>query len=632
MPDFDVVKELDPKLRRLVRSRTNPARLVMDRDAAFVTAEAGAHETTPELYYKRVLVQIDAPGPPPGLGARWHQITEGIYTVDVRLTELEALAARPEVKFIEAGRRMRPGLNSSVPETRADLLHAGIPPIPALTGAGVVVGIIDIGFDFTLADFNGPAGTGTRIAFLWDQSLIPQAGENPPGGFAYGVEYTAAQINIALTGANPFGTVRHSPPVGAHGTHVSGIAAGNGSSGDAAFPAGTFVGVATGATIIMVQPGIEADLDTFADSARVADAVAYIYSRAQQLGLPCVINMSLGQNGGSHDGESVVERAIDRLLEVPGRAFVVAGGNEHVFRTHASGTIGQGQARTLHWRVGRPAGGLPPAPPTAFDRTPNEMEIWFSSRDVMSVRVIDPAGNATPAISPGTANIFTLGGNEVYVDSERFTRLNGDARIYIEMSQASSRLQTGTWQVELTGDEIRGGRFDAWIERDARDAANAFADQSSFEGADFDPTMTLGTPATGRRAIAVANYDHRTITPSSSSGRGGTRDGRNKPECAAPGPGIVSSCARGGRVAANGTTIPMRVTMSGTSMAAPHVTGIVALLFERAQTMARPTLLTAEQTRKLIMATTSIPLGVQVFDPAWGFGRIDAEAAVKLLE
>src|SRR4029450_12828450 len=74
MPDFDVVKELDPKLRRLVRSRTNPARLVMDRDAAFVTAEAGAHETTPELYYKRVLVQIDAPGPPPGLGARWHQI------------------------------------------------------------------------------------------------------------------------------------------------------------------------------------------------------------------------------------------------------------------------------------------------------------------------------------------------------------------------------------------------------------------------------------------------------------------------------------------------------------------------------------------------------------------------------
>src|SRR5678815_4728674 len=96
----DRVKELDPKLRRLVRSRTNPARLVMDRDAAFVTAEAGAHETTPELYYKRVLVQIDAPGPPPGLGARWHQITEGIYTVDVRLTELEALAARPEVKFI----------------------------------------------------------------------------------------------------------------------------------------------------------------------------------------------------------------------------------------------------------------------------------------------------------------------------------------------------------------------------------------------------------------------------------------------------------------------------------------------------------------------------------------------------
>lgn len=630
MAEFDVVKELDPKLRRLIRSRNDPGRLTMDRDAAFVTAEAGAHETTPQLYYKRVLVQIDTPGPPTGIGERWHQITEGIFTVDVRLTDLEALAARPEVKFIEAGRRMRPGLDTSVTETRADLVHGGLAPIPALSGDGVVVGIIDIGFDFTLADFNGQ--NGTRIAFLWDQSLQPQAGENPPGGFAYGVEYSKAQIDSALASATPFATVRHRPPARAHGTHVSGIAAGNGGSGDAAFPAGQFAGVATEATIIMVQPGLEADVDTFADSARVADAVDYIFNRAQQLGLPCVINMSLGQNGGSHDGESVVERAIDRLLEMPGRAFVVAGGNEHVFRTHASGTLAPGEVRALGWRVGQAATGLPAAPPGAFDRTANEMEIWCSSRDVLSVRVIDPAGNATPAVAPGTANMFNLGGNDVYIDSERFTRLNGDARIYIEMSPAPANLQTGAWQVELTGDDIRGGRFDAWIERDARDANNGFADQSSFDGGDFDPTMTLGTPATGRRAIAVANYDHRTVTPNDSSGRGRTRDGRNKPECAAPGTGIVSSCALGGRQASNGTTIPMRTTMSGTSMAAPHVTGIVALLFERARTMARPTLLTAEQTRKLIVATTSVAPGVQPFDEAWGFGRIDAEAAVKLLQ
>ena len=88
--------------------------------------------------------------------------------------------------------------------------------------------------------------------------------------------------------------------------------------------------------------------------------------------------------------------------------------------------------------------------------------------------------------------MFNLGGNDVYVDSERFTRLNGDARIYIEMSPENNPLQKGTWRVELTGTEIRGGRFDAWIERDARDRTNGFADQSSFDGTDFDPTQLEG--------------------------------------------------------------------------------------------------------------------------------------------
>ena len=629
MPEFDLIKELDPKLRRLVKSRSNPTRLIRDRDAAFVTAEAGAHETTPQLYHKRVLVQLDTPNPPTDLGTRWHQITDGIFTVDVRLTELEALAARPDVKFIEAGRRMRAGLDTSVAETHADALIAGSGAIPRLSGDGVVVGIIDIGFDYTLDDFKMP-GAGTRIAFLWDQSLLPQAGEAAPGGFSYGVEYTAAQIDSALASANPFATIRHRPRPAAHGTHVAGIAAGNGTSGDPAFPAPNFAGVAREATIILVQPGLETEVDTFADSAHVADAVDYIFSRAAELGKPCVINMSLGQNGGSHDGESVVERAIDRLLEQPGRAFVVAGGNEHVFRTHAAATLAQGQTRSLGWRVGLSANGLPPAPAGTVDRTENEMEIWYSSRDAISVRVIDPAGNATALVAPGSSIMFTLGGNEVYIDSERFTRLNGDARIYIEMTPASP-LQTGTWRVELVGDDIRSGRFDAWIERDARDELNFFADQSSFEGADFDPTMTLGTPATGRRAIAVANYDHRTTMPSGSSGRGMTRDGRQKPECAAPGTRILSSGAMGGRPSPNGGVHPMRVPMSGTSMAAPHVTGIVALLFERAQKMPSSTLLTAEQTRKLIIAGASVPAGVTVFDEAWGFGRIDAEAAVQLL-
>ena len=114
------------------------------------------------------------------------------------------------------------------------------------------------------------------------------------------------------------------------------------------------------------------------------------------------------------------------------------------------------------------------------------------------------------------------------------------------------------WQVHITPVDVRDGRFDAWIERDFRDRANNFADQSFFVGTDFDPVMTLGTPATTRRGISVANYDHVTVAPNGSSSRGPTRDGRDKPEVAAPGTNITSSNAMGGRPDATGGVLPVR--------------------------------------------------------------------------
>ena len=137
--------------------------------------------------------------------------------------------------------------------------------------------------------------------------------------------------------------------------------------------------------------------------------------------------------------------------------------------------------------------------------------------------------------------------------------------------------------------------------------------------------MTLGTPATSRRGISVANYDHVTTAPSASSSRGRTRDGRDKPEVAAPGTNIVSSCALGGRPDGAGGTHRVRTTMSGTSMAAPHVSGIVAQLLQRDPD------LSAAQVRAALVASADPPPGVGVFDAAWGYGRVDAEEAARLL-
>lgn len=625
-------KHMDPRLRRLVRTSGDVDRLQRDLARAMVTAtsEAAAAQPTPQTTLARVLVMLSSNRPPDGFSQHtWIKIVDGIYSAEIPVAELEDLAAAPEVEFVEAQRELSPALATSVPETRADLVRNPPAGQPAFDGTGVIVGVIDFGLDYTLDDFRNPDGT-TRVAFLWDQFLTPVAGEQAPAGFGFGVEYDAAAITTALAAPDPFAVVRHRPDAGSHGTHVAGTAAGSGRSGDNTFPAGQFIGVAPGATIIFVQPAATDQNSTFTDSVRVAQAIAYVFERANQLGRPCVINMSLGQNGGSHDGESVVERAIDRLLEVPGHAMTVAAGNEHIWRGHAAGQIGEGATRTLRWKFGGqlplPNGGV--LPPGFGDFTPNEMEIWTSSRDHFRVRVIDPNGDATPLVDPGQTILHTMAsGDRVFIDSERFTVLNGDGRIYIEASPPpGGRLQSGEWQVELTAVVSREGRFDAWIERDFRRSTNQFADQSFFVGTDFDEVMTLGTPATPRRALAIANYDHVVQAPSSSSGRGRTRDGRAKPEVAAPGTNILSSHALGGRPNGNGTVHPMRLAMSGTSMAAPHVAGIAALMLHKNPALTSP------QIRAILAAAASPPPGVTPFDVAWGYGRVDARAAVDLVE
>jgi subtilisin family serine protease len=620
-------KSLDPKLRRLCAQAHEPQRMRQDMFRGLVATTTALAEAAPEPdeLSKRVIVSLGNDEVPEDLAdLDWNRLIENYFVVSVPVSRLEELGRHPLVKYVESGRVLTTALDTSLPETRANLVHQ--PPL-SLRGAGVIVGVIDVGgLDFTLDDFRQANGA-TRVLFLWDQRLDPQAGEQSPAGFNYGVQYDAARINAALGQPNPFATIRHQPSPGSHATHVASTAAGNGRSQDAAFPANTYIGAAPEADIIFVEAGSEGGIGSFTDSVRVAEAVAYIFERAQGLDRPCVINMSLGQNGGSHDGESIVERAIDRLLETPRRAFVCAGGNEHVFRGHASGTLATGASRTLRWKAGGglpwPSGGVLPA---GVDRTRNEIEVWYSSQDQFRVIVTSPGGQVVGPVDPGETEDQALpGGNRVFIDSVRFSPLNGDAQIYIEVNPPiNGTVQAGQWQVRLESIASRNGRFDAWIERDARDTLNAFADQSFFVGTDFDPTMTLGTPATGRRSIAVANYDHRTESPSDSSGRGGTRDGRFKPEVAGPGTDIVAAHSLGGRPRPTGGVFPMRLPMSGTSMASPHVAGIVALLFQRNSR------LTAAQIRRMLIASTRQVAGVGNFDPAWGFGRVDAQAAIDV--
>jgi len=630
-------EKLDAKLRRLVHASREPSQLVAG--AEFVRASANFDNNQPDAneVTRRVLVKVGGKSDPSTFTGfadlQWSQITDDVYTVDMPLGMLEQLANLSDVEFVSVGNVLGPALSTSVAETNTPTVHEGTGLSTPRRGNGVIVGIIDFGFDFTLDDFRHPNGK-TRVLSYWNQRITPQGNEASPAGFAYGVEYSQQNINDAIVHAQPFSQVRNSDAAGPalgireHGTHVAGIAVGNGRSTDANFPADTFVGVAPEADIILVQPDSSDATSSFTDSVHVADAVRYIFDQAGST--PCVVNMSLGQNGGSHDGESTVERAIDRLLEIePGRVMVVAAGNEHIWRGHASGTLNTGESRTLHWKVGGQlvvpgVGNLG----SGTDRTRNEMEIWYSSRDQFRVRITSPMGDQTPFVDVEQTRVFTFGtGEKAFVDSRRFSRLNGDAQVYIALRPSNVGVSSGEWDVEIQAVESREGRFDAWIERDARIPENNFADQSFFVGNDFDPVMTLGTPATNRRAVAVANYDHVTQGINRSSSRGPTRDGRPKPEVAAPGTNIVAANSLGGRTV-NGNDVPVRTSMSGTSMSAPHVAGIAALVLE-----ANPRL-TAAQVAKILIASArpQHPSGSANFDNAFGYGRIDASEAVRLAE
>jgi len=471
-------KKLDPKLRRIAQTFEEPLKLRRDLEANVVLHQDFAPnsddgfpdiEVAPEGAYKRCLVRHR--GIPEEFEALdWHSIVDGISTVSIPLHQLNQLAQSPSIDFVEAGRNFSPMLVSSLTETRADAVHRGEISGVGLTGAGVVVGIIDSPLDFTLADFRNDDGS-TRIAFIWDQGLNPSVNEKSPTDFAYGVEYDSADIDGSNNGT---AMVRHTFGVASHGTHVAGIAVGNGRSGDATFPAGDYVGVAPEALIIYVNPNSSDQNSSFTDSTNVADAISYIYGKAEEMGLPCVINMSLGQNGGSHDGESIVERAIDRLLETPGRSFVSAAGNEHIWRGHTSGSFNAGETTTLRWKAG---GGIPwpfnggnPLPDSEFgDFTPNELEVWFSSRDTVRVRVVSPGGLASDWITTNESESTDLAnGNSVFLDVERFSILNGDSRIYVEIEPVTELVEEGVWLVEIEGLNVRDGHYDGFIERDVR--------------------------------------------------------------------------------------------------------------------------------------------------------------------
>ncbi|MEU1515078.1 S8 family peptidase [Streptomyces sp. NPDC005811] len=512
-----------------------------------------------------------------------------------RLTELDELEA---VGYVEASRPTHPELDAAVPETKADKVHTGP---PGLRGAGVIVGVVDSGIDWRHGCFRDPTGK-TRILRIWDQNLAPEPGESSPAPFNHGVEYARSAIDTALGSPDPMSVVRHMDDSVGHGTHVAGIAAGDGSSAGNGKPAFTFVGVAPEADLVVVAN--QTTTEALGDSMSTLEAVGYVFKVAETLGRPAVVNISQGDNLGPHDGSSLLERGIDNLLNAPGHALVKSAGNAANAGVHATGQVTQGESDVVQFLV--PVG----------DNTPDTVDIWYPGADRLSLRITTPNGTASAEVTPGTTvpDLALPGGNTAFVDSVVHHPQNGDNRIYVQLSPGSqTAIRPGTWSLTLIGQTVADdGRWHAWIERGQT--------VPQFIGSHRNDEMTISVPGTSRKVVTAASYITKGAGQgnlSTFSSRGPTRDGRHAPTLAAPGQAITSALV--GAAGAN-----QYQPMSGTSMAAPHLTGVCALMLQSTPTLTQDDLvLLLTKTARLDPFTVGAP------NNDWGAGKVDAAAAVE---
>ena len=444
---------------------------------------------------------------------------------------------------------------------------------------------------------------------------------------ARGREYSAQDVNDRLQAPGaPFG----SWDANGHGSHVMGIAGGNGSNagGPPGFGnchlSGYYVGVAPGADLIAVKTTFNED-----DNMR---GVSYIFGRAAALSQPAVVNLSFGGETGAHDGSDTEEQRYDSLLTTTpqGRAIVVAAGNDGGLFDVRDPTLGPYRGGGLHTLVNMAANAtttirfvIGPG-----DKNDDWFDFWYGGAGRLSFQLAEPGGaTLTGPVAPGDPTYTTpLAGNQLNIRNRTSVSSTGRHNIAMRISApAGGVITAGYWVITLTETAGTAVDVDGWISLDKVDPHPRFANE------DQDNTRTLTIPATAHNVVTVANYNHRDNTLAKSSSRGPTIDTRlpdvAKPDISAPGTGITSVLSGASQqTACCKCCYDFYVALSGTSMAAPHITGIVALLFQRNRT------LSFSDIRAALRGHADPPdpvTGPTLPNADWGAGIVNADKAAQ---
>lgn len=496
--------------------------------------------------------------------------------------------------------------NDLTPERTFDslsLIRTGIvqlqrPPL-SLTGKGVVIGFVDTGIRYDMEVFRREDGT-SRILAIWDQTI--QDGE-PPEGFSYGTEYTNAQINEALRSENPLSVVPTTDEIG-HGTAMASVAAGSSLNYGL-----DFLGAAPDADIVVVKCleakqylkdyyYIPEGVTAYADS-NLGLAVKYLDGFARVGERPLVICLGIGTNWGDHTGNSVFARYLDRIAAKRNRAVVVCGGNEGNAAHHFGDVFEMTSSviqRRAEIRVGEGEAGF-------------LAELWGNAPNVLGVSIRSPGGEKIPFIdfrSWETRNFtFVYEDTRITVDHILVEQGGGEELVVFRFTLPTP----GVWTFEM---EMRGsggyGVLNMWLP-----ITEFLASETYFLNA--STYLTLTEPSLGKNTLTPSVYNDRNNSFYLNSGRGFARDGRVKPDFAAP--GVDVSTALGAR--------------SGASIAAAITAGGAAQFMQWAVIEKNDILAQSVEIRSYFIRGAVRSPDLIYPNRSWGYGRLNVEQAFEII-